>query len=272
MKTRPLILWLTSAALLVVHGVAGAQEPAPAATEAPALDFDGHVEAAAGHFEAGRLAEALRSFEAAWAIKQDGNLLYNIAYLHEQLGHLEQAADHYDRFITTPGVELENRALAAERLKAIRGILLARREEAPAPVAAQPVQPVIVAAPAPASPAPPLPSPPAEGSTLRPVGLLVGGGGLVLMGAGVVTGLLANGAASDMEASSTLTERRGHADRADSLAVTTDALLFSGLAVTATGAVMYLLGGDTEGSPSPGLSLGPAVGPETFGVQVQGQF
>lgn len=236
--------------------------------------FDQLVQEGSAHFEAGRVKEALASFQAAYALKPDSNLLYNIAYLHEQQGELQPALDRYTTFLTAPGVDLENRKLAAERIKALREVLSVQQ---PAPASPEPVK-VVAQAPQPAPQASPSAQAPMaqpkaqpQSSTLRTTSYILGGGGLLLLGTGAVTGVLANGAFSDMENASTLSQRRNHAEHVDNLALTTDLLLTSGLALTTTGLVMYLLDDSDEAAPG-GLTLSPTLGLDQAGVQVMGRF
>lgn len=78
------------------------------------------------YYQAGNLEKALVEFEAAYAIKPNPKLLYNIGLIYERLGKLKKAVDHYERFIVAPDVPLELRSNANDRLELLRPIVEAQ--------------------------------------------------------------------------------------------------------------------------------------------------
>ncbi|MFY0531027.1 tetratricopeptide repeat protein [Nannocystis pusilla] len=86
---------------------------------------------------------AVRLFEEAYAIDKVPNYLFNIGRVYEEKGDIRSAVDYYQRFVKEPGVEIEARDLALQRLRVLKGILQetdpgekpAEAAPAPAPVA-----------------------------------------------------------------------------------------------------------------------------------------
>ncbi len=93
---------------------------------------------------------AIERFSQAYNLDPNPNYLFNIGRVYEESGNLETAIEYYERFIQQPGVELESRKFASERLKDLREITATRNqpeqppeqpEQQPEPVQPQP-QPV----------------------------------------------------------------------------------------------------------------------------------
>ena len=120
----------------------GAEEapPAEAAPQAPAekppavtneADMTPEQRAAYdGHLRAGKSAYAKQDFDtafnelnAAYSIFNKASILFNLALISEKGGALERARDYYARYLEAPGVTLENRRRASERLAAVQEIL-----------------------------------------------------------------------------------------------------------------------------------------------------
>lgn len=68
---------------------------------------------------------AIARFEQAHALDPDPTDLFNIGRIYEQQGKLEPALEHYEDFAELPGLSLEERAAAAERIKVLR-VLVAK--------------------------------------------------------------------------------------------------------------------------------------------------
>lgn len=82
------------------------------------------------HLKAGKKAYANQDFDtafnqlnAAYGIVAKPSILFNLALISEKGGALERARDHYQKYMAAPGVSLENRKRAAERLAAVQEIL-----------------------------------------------------------------------------------------------------------------------------------------------------
>jgi tetratricopeptide (TPR) repeat protein len=99
---------------------------------AQALYAEGEAAYAGGNYES-----ALESFNAAYELIPVPGLLFNIGQCHRKLGHHEQAADYFKRYLVEETDEIGNRAevkeLAAEEAK------LAEEERAAAAANAPPV-------------------------------------------------------------------------------------------------------------------------------------
>jgi hypothetical protein len=67
-------------------------------------------------YAAGNYAAALQTFEHAYALVTEPNLLFNIAGCHEQLGDRNQAIEYYRWFLSSPGVNPEGRRRAIAAL------------------------------------------------------------------------------------------------------------------------------------------------------------
>lgn len=70
---------------------------------------------------------AIERFEQAHALDPDPTDLFNIGRIYEQQGKLTPALEHYEAFAELPGLSLEERAAAAERIKVLR-VLVAKGE------------------------------------------------------------------------------------------------------------------------------------------------
>jgi hypothetical protein len=147
-------------------------------------------------------------------------------------------------------------------------------------------EPAPGATPPPAAAPGALPPPAAEprqtGGTLRTVGFVTAGVGVLALGGGVVTGLMSNSkeddARGDCREVSGRTEcpesARDDFDSASSLAGVTNVLLIGGGVLTAAGVGMILFGGPkTEAPPSAArLELTPVLSPGLSGFVAAGSF
>ena len=104
-------------------------EPTPPAQDAPPTGASPGGEDAAeptlreqaiAAFEVRDYDRSIRLFEQAYAADPQPNYLFNIGRVHEEKGELRQAVEFYRRFLGQPGVALESRQLALERLKVLR--------------------------------------------------------------------------------------------------------------------------------------------------------
>ena len=141
------------------------------------------VERARASSNAGQLEEALRSYQAAYALVLDPQLLFNVGRVQHKLGRLKDAIDSYQRFLDSKYDDPLLRERTAEFLARAREQL----PPADSTVEKKPVEPV-------AAPAQPSPSAPFY---KRPwfYGLLGG------VGAGVLVIGLAGGLATNRDPS-----------------------------------------------------------------------
>lgn len=80
-------------------------------------------------FEEGKHDEAIAVFEGLYAERSSPNYLYNIARIQEDAGNLPGALKNYEKFVQSPGVELELREAASVRVRTIRKIVENTRTE-----------------------------------------------------------------------------------------------------------------------------------------------
>lgn len=102
--------------------------PSAASPETTA-DAEALSEQAVEAFSAKRYDESIGLFEQAYALDANPNYLFNIGRVYEEKGDLEQAVAHYQKFVSQPGVDLESREAATERLKVLRAALQQLKEE-----------------------------------------------------------------------------------------------------------------------------------------------
>ncbi len=86
-------------------------------------------------FGAGEFAEALRAYEASFNAFPHFRTIFNMALCHENLGHLREALDDYQRYVDWPA-EVPNRAEVVEKIETLK------RQLPPAPPTSEtPVDP-----------------------------------------------------------------------------------------------------------------------------------
>lgn len=209
-----------------------------------------------------RFVEAAHEFEAAYALSQQAELLFNLGRAWEDAGEPERALDAFVRF-EAAGAPRYDLAQLRARIARLRGQLAAAR-----PTPAAPPSPVARAV---VSPAPsPAPSPsPRPGAPVGPIVLMsVGGAGLL---ATIPLWVSARSTHDDLVAvcpmGSCPTVFEGDARRAAGFAVAGDVLLGVGAASLAAGVTWLLL--DRRRTPAEGArraTLGCAAGGCVVGV------
>jgi hypothetical protein len=111
-RLAPLLCAAASAcSALCWAGPARAEPSAGDATQALQLNDTGSELYAAGNYAA-----ALQTFERAYGLVAEPNLLFNIAGCHERLGERSQAIEYYRWFLSSPGVNTEGRRRAIAAL------------------------------------------------------------------------------------------------------------------------------------------------------------
>jgi tetratricopeptide (TPR) repeat protein len=284
-----LSLWTT--APQPVRAQAGAQPAAPAAPSPEDEEkARGHFRLGRAHYDNGDFAEAAVEFESAYRISQRAALLYNIYLAYRDANDTRHAADALRKYLKLEK-NIENRGQLESRLAALERSLAESPAVGPAPVAPiAPVAAVAVAQPTAAQPATaqaaalqpsaatagelsaPEPSPAkaeqaaASGpNQLLPIVLMSTGGALIL--GSVVTGVMTLGKHNTLSDAYDTCQKAGDCQSlppervaelesvrssGKTLAVVTDVLLFGGLAVAGTGAVLFLLnrGGSEKAPPS----------------------
>lgn len=101
--------------------------------------FSDHYGRAVQLSEADQHLEALKAFEAAWAVRQLPKLLLMIARTHQRLGHAREALDHYQRYLVAERtIEPELRAEIDRDMAHLRTIVEPARPAPPTPPAPGP--------------------------------------------------------------------------------------------------------------------------------------
>jgi tetratricopeptide (TPR) repeat protein len=139
---------------------------------------------------AGKFSEAIAAYMKAYEISKAGAILFNIATIYDRRMHERALAMEYlRRYLQATDAEPEFARKATERLSALK-IEEAREAQVKSSVqvAPPPAAPVQPAAPAPALSER---APSTEGSALRPLGLVVGGIGIVGIGSALALGAVA---------------------------------------------------------------------------------
>jgi hypothetical protein len=209
------------------------------------------------HFDAGHFTKAAAEFEEAYRISQRPALLYNLYVSYRDAGDTKNAARTLRLYLEKEPV-IESRAQLEARLAVLEGLVQeeAARQASPAPEEAAPA-PATTPAAETAPDAPPAPDDTTyedapSGTSVVPF-VIMGVGGAMVLGS-VATGLMASSAESELEdlcptrmecpPSAKDTQSRGQ-----TMALATDVLLFGGIAVAGTGAVLWLLGAFDEREP-----------------------
>jgi hypothetical protein len=264
---------LVSASLVVCAGTSGhvlaaSQDPAaapstaptapPATAQAPApgsaADLSGQ---AIERFKARDYDAAARLFEQAYGLDPNPNYLFNVGRVYEEKGDIRSAADYYQRFVKEPGVEIESRELALQRLRVLRAIL---HETEPKP-----------GEPATATPADPKPgvTPPSAGTgtgedepdrrkSMRLGGYALLGVGGVSMVVGGIFGGLTLAKKNDLNDTHMVEDRKALAREGKTFALVSDVTLFTGAALAVAGLVLVLVARKPRGPKR--SALAPSLG------------
>jgi tetratricopeptide (TPR) repeat protein len=205
-------------------------------------EFKAHLDSAITHYAAGRYAESIGKFEAAYLMKQLPAILYNLAQAHRRLGKAGQALRYLKLYEqTNPDLAPEKRADLRAQIESTQLLLRAVRGPGGDGEGAFPED---GAEPAPA----PLVSVKTDGVRGLPKGLWIGigvAGGLAI--AGIVTGSMALSQSSALRGQSDLSaaEFDSAQTRLRSLGIATDALFYGSLITVTTTAlaisIPYLL-------------------------------
>jgi tetratricopeptide (TPR) repeat protein len=137
---------------------------APARAE-DAVSAREHYQRGTSFYDLGKYAEAIREFEAAYEIKNDPALLYNLAQSHRLAGNSEQALHFYRTYLRyVPNAknraEIEGRIAQLEQLVAQKNSAQAERPIPPSTTPPAATTPPATTTP-PAEATPPVPPPPA---------------------------------------------------------------------------------------------------------------
>jgi tetratricopeptide (TPR) repeat protein len=206
--------------------------------------------------------DAIKSFEQAYALRAEPELVYNIARAHEKSLRRAEAIAAYEKFVNLPGTTAELRTKALNAMEALRA------EQAALDRAKVPAK-VDVSAPTPAdregTSGVAAQVEPERSAPVLPWALV--GVGAAGMGVGAVFGLLALDAKSDFD-KARAAEKADKATTVETRALVADIALFGGAAVAVTGVILLLVeGGDATPSETAWV---PTLGPG--GVGLAGRF
>jgi tetratricopeptide (TPR) repeat protein len=254
--------------------------PAPARAEAlPADEIAARVLTAEGYaaqaFEAyGRkhYAEAVALYEQAYATAPSADALFNIARIYDiGLRDRALAIAAYERCLSEPGSTPERLERVSERLLGLRrterAVLESEHGPVPAGAAALPVQ-----APSASEPRP-------HSSALPTAALITGAAGVVGIGVGLGFGLSVLSDADTANAACNENRCTSQQGVAAAKSASTKATLATtgvsvGAALLVTGAVLWLLDGESEvEQPAPpGVRLTPVASASELGVALGGTW
>jgi tetratricopeptide (TPR) repeat protein len=232
---RPLLLrvFLGVSLLTAVTRVAHAAPKAAAATdEARAMDLFQRGEAA---YREGRFEESLTLLKEARSLKQAPVLLYDLARVHESLGHPEEAAEAYEQYLKEEPTTGDRKLIEA-RIERLRRAPDEKSADNAGPLQAP------EAAPPPAAPAPDPEPKPAPTSAAR-VAVSAGsvGLGLVAIGAGTFFGVRSRQRDSDARGGLSQVESIDAFDSARADAMRANVCLIAGGALVAVGVLAWVL-------------------------------
>jgi tetratricopeptide (TPR) repeat protein len=291
--TTLLALWLGTASLAAHAQATPAADPTANATEAEEK-ARAHFRLGRAHYDNGDFAQAAVEFESAYRISQRAALLYNIYLAYRDANDTRHAADALRKYLQLEQ-KVENRGQLESRLAALDRSLAdgsAPTPSATAATAAQPkaadpsqpaglqpaaapLSPTEAAAPSAATASAASSSAPSRPLPLLPI-ILMGTGGAMIVGS-VITGVMTLGKKSELSDAqdsctklgncqsltpSRLAELKAAQSSGKTLALVTDILLFGGVAVAGTGAVLFFLrpGSTQEPAAPPSVALACAPG------------
>ena len=241
-----------------------AAEGTPASDEANAL-----VEQALERFQAQDYDAAVALFQQAYELSPEPNYLFNIGRVYEEKGDIDGAVSYYEQFVQQPGVAIESRELAAERLRVLREVqaqLKAEQEPEPEPQ------------PEPEPEPQPDPEPQTEPVDDKPPKMRIAGFALIGVGAAVLaTGTgFAIGAVqrqNELDSLQGVDARDDVIDRGERNALIADIMFGAGGAVALTGIILTAVSYRKKKGRAPQrASVIPAVGPTGSSVNVRVRF
>lgn len=260
------------AAALLWVGAAGVPDSAHAQSDEG--DYQTHLEAGLEAYEGRRYQEAATEFEAAYAIRPEPDLKYNIARSYERALMREEAIAAYEAFLQLPGTTSEMRSRAIAARDSLRAELNAMRAPDPQPdppdgdgdgdgdTDTDPGNQVT-----PIQPPPPEPS-----SGLRTAGIaLLAVGAAAAIGGGVCGGL-ALSANSDFEDATEREDQIRLKDDVDRFALLADVLVGAGVAFAVTGVVLMIVGGSSDDDEQAPVAVAPSVGPGGAALHLRASF
>ena len=245
-------------------------------------------------YELGLYDEAIAEYMAAYKTKDDPALLFNLGQAHRLAGHAAEALRFYKTYLSKVP-EADNRTDVESRIRELKA-LVDRQKQAQAefPAVSGANNPPAATGAAPAGPLPGVTDVPTDASASgnqvavvgekapleqaqpgrgkKLAGIVVGAGGLALVGAGVVFGVLAKQAGDRL---TQLDQNRGVFDASKESTGRRDQVLEGvfigvGAAAVATGAILYVLG--ARAGQDQAITLSPAVAAHCAGATLRMVF
>lgn len=248
-------------------------------------EFDGLMEEAMEHYGERRYGQAIVLFERAYGIRQEPELVYNIARCHERLLHPEAAAEHYQRFLELPGTTGELRARALTNLTNIRqelaAIEAARQAEAAGQGEGQQGTQQNQSTESGGGQAVPIREPQPTGpSSLAIAGYALLGVGVATTIVGAVFWGLAFSSNNDFQEAGTDESRLQLSEDLRTRGLVGDIVFFSGLAVLGVGVALVAVNAVRRRSASSegrrpsmgGLVFSPSLTGDGGGLRISGRF
>lgn len=256
-------VWVLVLVLLVPLGAARAQTDEAAARQ--------HFRLGQAHYENGQFPEAAREFETAYRLSGRPRLLYNAYLAYRDMQDLPNSARTLRQFLAeATDLEASERDQLQARLAAIDAAIARQQtsmpREAPTQTEAQASQdPTTTQTDATATTSAQSSSGGGGGFNPSPVGFIVGGVGVALGIAAIITGVMANSDYSLLESECTnglcpdRQDLRDAQSRGQTLAVLTDVFWVTGLVALAAGVtlIFVLQEGGGESTTAAGVSCTP---------------
>lgn len=274
-RTNPLAAALVAVAL--VHGpivpASAASTFEPEASETPS-EADTLSDEAVQAFKAHDYDTAIDKFQRAYDLDPQPNYKFNIGRVYEEKGgleNLEQAVKYYQEFVQSPGVDLESREAATQRLKVLRPTveeLRAQKAEADK-AAGDPTTPTTDTADQ-----PPVVDDEAKARKrkLRIAGYsLIGVGGLGLVIGSVFGGLALSKSKSSDDAPH-IDDKISLRQEAKSRAAVADGMLITGGVLAGVGLILVLSTLGKGKRPTRKTAFLPSAGPQGAGLSWTGRF
>ena len=290
-------LWGTVLAAAIVsasvpHAVAQPAPPANAEEEAKTKFLAGKQSYRLGEYD-----EAIALWKEAYRLKDNPAFLFNIGQAYREKGDLPKALQFFESYLKEAPANASNRKDVEQRVVELKKLIEDQRASAKRPPN-EPVElnpttttnptgtdPTTTASTDPTTTSPPIGSEPEDpmegggggGGGMRIAGLATGGVGLALIGTGVIFGLKAKSAQSDVEDAiangEVWTEELEQKDADGRSAATTSSITLGiGAAAVVGGGVLFYLGLRKGKTESEGVSLVPQVGADHAGVTFLGRF
>ena len=231
-------------------------------------------------YEQGQFEEAGREFERAYDLSQRSSLLFNAYLAYRDAGLLPQATRALAGYLEAEP-DAENAAQLRNRLRSLEA-RVTEQEAAEAEAEAERLRLEAEAQRLEEERAAAIAAQEArdreDAQSLNPLGYIVGGVGLAMVGGGVAAGVISSGERSDLEDACPGNvcpvdfDLAASQDRVNAASLAADVLLFGGAAVMVVGVGLLFLRSGEDDEDAPSTVAGAACGPAGCMATVQGRF